>query len=70
MIIPTEARFFSLQGLEMLDESISEVLYLNPKLKILGIVLSKFDRRLREESSVNTFLRDKWGQASSRLRSR
>ena len=63
VIIPTEARFFSLQGLEMLDESINEVLYLNPKLKILGIVLSKFDRRLREESSVNTFLREKWGPA-------
>jgi chromosome partitioning protein len=47
----------------MLDESINEVLYLNPKLKILGIVLSKFDRRLREESSVNTFLREKWGPA-------
>ena len=61
VIIPTEARFFSMQGLEMLDESINEVLYLNPKLKILGIVLSKFDRRLREETSVNKFLREKWG---------
>ena len=61
VIIPTEARFFSMQGLEMLDESISEVLYLNPKLKILGIVLSKFDKRLREETSVSKFLREKWG---------
>ena len=61
VIIPTEARFFSMQGLEMLDESINEVLYLNPKLKILGVVLSKFDRRLREETSVNKFLREKWG---------
>src|SRR4030095_11300241 len=36
VIVPTEARFFSLQGLQMLEESISEVLYLNPSLKILG----------------------------------
>ena len=61
VIIPTEARFFSMQGLDMLDESIGEVLYLNPKLKVLGIVLSKFDKRLREETSVSEFLRQKWG---------
>ena len=48
VVIPTEARFFSLQGLQMLEESIQEILYLNPRLKILGIVLSKLDRRLRE----------------------
>src|SRR5262249_38983110 len=30
VIIPTEARFFSLQGLQMLEESIEEILYLNP----------------------------------------
>src|ERR671939_661814 len=29
VIIPTEARFFSLQGLQMLEESIEEILYLN-----------------------------------------
>jgi chromosome partitioning protein len=32
VIIPTEARFFSLQGLQMLEESIEEILYLNPRL--------------------------------------
>ena len=61
VIIPTEARFFSLQGLQMLHESIEEVTYLNPSLKILGIVLSKFDRRLREEKTVAEFLRERWG---------
>src|SRR5437588_871904 len=55
VIIPTEARFFSLQGLQMLEESIAEVLYLNPSLTILGILLSKFDRRLREERAVANF---------------
>ena len=61
VIIPTEARFFSLQGLQMLNESIEEVTFLNPRLKILGVVLSKFDRRLREEKTVAEFLRERWG---------
>ncbi|MBM2811745.1 MAG: chromosome partitioning protein [Chloroflexi bacterium] len=61
VIIPTEARFFSIQGLQMLEESISEILYLNSSLKVLGILLSKLDRRLREERAVSTYLREKWG---------
>lgn len=61
VLIPTEARFFSLQGLQMLQESIDEILYINPTLRILGIVLSKFDRRLREEQTVATYLRENWG---------
>jgi chromosome partitioning protein len=61
VIIPTEARFFSLQGLQMLQESIEEILYLNPKLQVLGIVLSKYDRRLKEERTVSNYLRDNWG---------
>ena len=47
----------------MLKESINEVLYMNPKLRILGIVLSKYDRRLREETTVNEFLRSTWGES-------
>jgi chromosome partitioning protein len=61
VLIPTEARFFSLQGLQMIQESIEEVLYLNPKLGILGILLSKLDRRLREEKQVAEYLRERWG---------
>lgn len=61
VIVPTEARFFSLQGLQMLEESIEEILYLNPRLKLLGIMLSKFDRRLREERQVAEYLRRRWG---------
>lgn len=61
VLIPTEARFFSLQGLQMLQESIDEILYINPNLRILGIVLSKYDRRLREEQTVATYLREHWG---------
>lgn len=61
VLIPTEARFFSLQGLKMLQESIEEILYINPELRILGIVLSKFDRRLREEQAVSAYLRENWG---------
>jgi chromosome partitioning protein len=61
VIIPTEARFFSLQGLQMLEESIEEILYLNPKLEVLGILLSKMDRRLKEERQVADYLRQRWG---------
>ena len=61
VLVPTEARYFSLQGLQMLQESIEEILYINPSLRILGIVLSKFDRRLREEQTVATYLREHWG---------
>jgi chromosome partitioning protein len=61
VIVPTEARFFSLQGLQMLQESIEEITYLNPRLRILGILLSKLDRRLREERAVAEYLRDRWG---------
>jgi chromosome partitioning protein len=62
VIVPTEARFFSLQGLQGLEETISEVQYLNPTLKILGILLSKLDKRLREEQTVATYLRQQWGE--------
>jgi chromosome partitioning protein len=61
VIVPTEARFFSLQGLQGLEETISEVQYLNPTLKIMGILLSKLDRRLREEQTVANYLREHWG---------
>ncbi len=61
VIIPTEARFFSLQGLYMLEETIAEVTSLNPKLEILGVLLSKYDRRLREEQAVWQYLHERWG---------
>lgn len=61
VIIPTEARFFSLQGLQMLEASIEEILYLNPRLEVLGILLSKLDRRLKEERQVTAYLRERWG---------
>jgi chromosome partitioning protein len=61
VLVPTEARYFSLQGLKMLQESIDEILYINPHLRILGIVLSKYDRRLREEQTVAAYLRENWG---------
>lgn len=62
VIVPTEARFFSLQGLQMLEQTIREVKEaVNPTLEILGIVLSKYDRRLKEEQHVAAFLREHWG---------
>lgn len=61
VVIPTEARLFSLQGLQMLQESIEEILFLNPRLEVLGVLLSKMDRRLKEERTVSAYLKDRWG---------
>src|ERR1700716_292658 len=61
VIIPTEARYFSLQGLKMLEDSIEEILYVNPRLEVLGILLSKMDRRLKEERQVAEYVRKNWG---------
>src|SRR4030081_2148077 len=61
VIIPTEAQFISLQGLQMLEERIEEILYLNPRLEVLFILLSKMDRRLKEERQVAEYLRQRWG---------
>jgi chromosome partitioning protein len=61
VLIPTETRFFSVRGLEMLLESIEEVLYLNPRLSLMGIILSKHDRRLKEERTVAGYLRETYG---------
>ncbi len=63
VVVPTEARFFSLQGLQMLEDTIQETLFLNPRLKVLGILLSKLDRRLKEERLVSDHLRERWGDA-------
>lgn len=62
VIIPTEARFFSIQGLQLLENSILETLYLNDQLQVMGILISKLDTRLREERQVSNFLRERWGQ--------
>ncbi|MAG35939.1 MAG: hypothetical protein CL878_06815 [Dehalococcoidia bacterium] len=62
VIVPTEARYFSLHGLQLLKARIEEVQYLNPKLHLYGILLSKFDRRLREEKAVAAYLREEWGE--------
>ncbi|MCY4437663.1 MAG: ParA family protein [Chloroflexi bacterium] len=61
VIIPTEARFFSLQGLYMLQDTIGEAAALNPRIEILGVLLSKYDRRLREEKAVWQYLHERWG---------
>ncbi len=61
VIVPTEARVFSLQGLQGLEQTIADAQYLNPRLKILGILLSKLDRRLKEEQTMASYFRERWG---------
>lgn len=46
IIIPMNGDIFSLQGLSQLHETVKRIkLYCNPDLKIIGIVLTKFDNR-------------------------
>jgi chromosome partitioning protein len=60
VLIPTEARLFSLQGLQVLQDSIKEILSINHSLKVLGILLSKVDSRLREEVAMSAYIREQW----------
>src|SRR2546428_268028 len=46
--------------LKSLEESFEEFLFLNPRLEVLGILLSKFDGRLKEERQVADYLRRRW----------
>jgi hypothetical protein len=64
VLIPTEARDFAVRGVQNVQDTIEELYRarrMNPKLGGFGIMLSKYDRRLREERAVAAFLRACWG---------
>ncbi len=53
VIVPVQCEIFSLEGLGKLTNTINTVKqYLNPELKIEGILLSMYDRRLRLANEV------------------
>jgi chromosome partitioning protein len=62
VLIPTEARDFSIRGVQTVQDTIEHLRRVNPPLSVLGIMLSKIDRRLREERAVAAFLRNRWGE--------
>ncbi|MEV6768847.1 ParA family protein [Nocardia sp. NPDC051030] len=53
VIIPMECEFFSLRGLALLTDTMEKVRdRLNPRLNLLGIVVTMFDRRLLHSRQV------------------
>ncbi|MGE5356351.1 MAG: ParA family protein [Deltaproteobacteria bacterium] len=59
VIIPVQSEFFSLEGLGKLKETINSITYsFNPLLKIEGILITMYDKRLRLAQMVAESVRD------------
>lgn len=60
--IPLDAEYFSMRGLDNLQELINRVKEdLNPKLDITGVFFTKFDGRLVIKSNVEGLIRERFG---------
>ncbi len=63
VLVPVQCEYFALEGLTKLQNTISLVQQqLNPDLKIEGILLSMYDRRLRLANMVVEKVRDIFGE--------
>lgn len=63
VLVPVQCEYFALEGLTKLQNTISLVQQqLNPELKIEGILLSMYDRRLRLANMVVEKVRDIFGE--------
>ncbi len=61
--IPLDAEYFSMRGLDNLQELINRVKEdLNPVLDITGVFFTKFDGRLVIKSNVEGLIRDSFGE--------
>ena len=62
VIIPTECEFFSLRGLALLTDTVDKVRErLNPKLKIDGILVTRFDSRTVNAREVMARVLERFG---------
>ena len=62
VIIPTECEFFSLRGLALLTDTVDKVRErLNPKLKIDGILVTRFDTRTVNAREVMARVLERFG---------
>jgi chromosome partitioning protein len=62
LLVPLQAEFFALEGLSQLMLTLERVRAgANPRLQLLGIVLTMFDRRNRLSESVANDVRDHFG---------
>lgn len=62
VIIPTECEFFSLRGLALLTDTVDKVRdRLNPRLKISGILVTRFDTRTVNAREVMARILERFG---------
>lgn len=58
VIVPTEAEYFSAAGIEQLAQTIEQVKPLNPNIKVLGILLVKYQNRRTLTKNIESVLSD------------
>ena len=64
VIIPLQCEFFALEGVQQLTDTISVVRQKwNPDLRILGVLLTMYDRRYGLTRAVDTDVRNTFGDA-------
>ena len=63
LLIPLQAEYYALEGLAGLMETVERVQEgLNPRLKVLGVVLTMFDGRTNLSQEVETMVRQHFGE--------
>ena len=63
IFIPLDAEYFSMRGLDNLQELIARVQEdLNPSLHIAGVFFTKYDNRMVIKSNVRKVIREKFGE--------
>ena len=63
IIIPVQAQFFGAKGVEALLQSVGAVqTYLNPKLKVLGILITMLDGRSKFQREVGEIVQDSFAE--------
>jgi chromosome partitioning protein len=61
IIIPVQAQFFGAKGVEAIIQSVHSVkTYLNPKLKVLGILITMLDGRSTFQKEVGHIVQDNY----------
>jgi len=63
VLIPVEAAYLPVNGLQQLLRNISKVQkFLNPTIKIMGILLTKVDERTKNPVMISQMVRDAYGE--------
>lgn len=71
VLIPVQAEYYALTGLDLIQETMQEVIdNLNPSLALLGILLTFYDGRKSLNRDVASGLADRWGAQVFRTRIR